>query len=772
MDRPETPGAGPEGLSSWWRRTVLLVAIGGFGILSFVAGRAYIDAPPIPEGVVDRSGGTIFTGKDILEGQKVFLKHALMENGTIWGHGAYLGPDFSALYLHDLAVDAADSIARKRHGQDMADLGEAEQEGVRARVREMLKENRYDPGTKTLVLEGEEVDSFRKQVDRWAEHFSTPSRSGGLMTDPIRDPQEMRELTAFFAWTAWAAVANRPGMDHSYTNNFPYDPLAGNHPTSEAVLWSALSLIALLGGLAVVLFSFGRFNYLGWRHGAQNIRPAMVPGDATESQRALVKYFVIVSLLFLAQVLVGAAAAHNRAEPGTFFGFSLYELLPTNILRTWHLQLAIFWIATSYVAGGMLLGTALGEREPRGQKSWVHLLFWALVAVAGGSLLGELLGINQVFGSLWSWFGHQGWEYLDLGRAWQVAMVAGLVLWSVLLIRTVSPALKDPERREISWLFLIAALAIPFFYLPAFFFSSTTVYSVVDNWRFWIIHLWVEGFFELFVTTMVAVTFYRLGLVARITATRVVYLDAILFLGSGIVGTGHHWYWTGQGGLNMALSSLFSAMEVVPLTLLTLDAWDFVRLTRRQGEAEGRSHPIPHKWVFYFLMAVGFWNFVGAGIFGFLINLPIVSYYEIGTMLTPNHGHAAMMGVFGMEAVALMVLTFRQVLPDDLWQRPLKFIKVSFWGLNIGLALMLAGNLFPGGVMQLRDVLKNGYWHARSPEYMGRGIVRLVEWFRMPGDLVFILLGVVPLVIASVLTYLAVRGRRSAGESLATAGGV
>ncbi len=771
MERPEIGGERSERLSPLWRWAVVLVAWVGFGILIFIACRAYVDAPPIPERVVDRSGRTIFTGEEIRKGQQVFLKHGLMENGSIWGHGGYLGPDFSAQYLHDLALDISDSIARERYGRDPADLETAEREGVRVRVREMLKENRYDPETDTLVLEPEEAESFRRQVDRWSEHFSDPSRSGGLMTDPIRDPEELRDLTAFFAWTAWASVANRPDRDHSYTNNFPYDPLAGNHPTSEAVLWSALSLIALLAGLAVVLFAFGRFNYLGWRHGEQEIRPAMVPGEATESQRALVKYFVIVSLLFLAQVLVGSAAAHSRAEPGSFFGFSLYELLPTNILRTWHLQLAIFWIATSYVAGGMLLGTALGEREPRGQKNWVHLLFWALVAVVGGSLLGEWLGIRQVFGSLWSWFGHQGWEYLDLGRAWQVGMVAGLVLWSVLLIRTVAPALRDPERREISWLFLLAALAIPFFYLPAFFFSSTTVYSVVDNWRFWIIHLWVEGFFELFVTTMVAVTFYRLGLVARITATRIVYLDAILFLGSGIVGTGHHWYWTGQGGLNMALSSVFSAMEVVPLTLLTLDAWDFVRLTRRQGESEGRSATIPHKWVFYFLMAVGFWNFVGAGIFGFLINLPIVSYYEIGTMLTPNHGHAAMMGVFGMEAVALMVLTFRQVLPEDQWQRPLKFIKVSFWGLNAGLALMLAGSLFPGGVMQLLDVLKNGYWHARSPEYMDREIVRLFEWLRMPGDLVFILLGVVPLVIASSLTYLSVRGALTPGKG-EPAGGV
>ena len=262
-------------------------------------------------------------------------------------------------------------------------------------------------------------------------------------------------------------------------------------------------------------------------------------------------------------------------------------------------------------------------------------------------------------------FGHQGWEYLDLGRAWQVLLAIGLVIWLILMFRAIEPARKDPEKREISSLFLLAALAIPLFYLPAMFFNSTTNFTVVDNWRFWIIHLWVEGFFELFVTTMVAVLFYKLGMVSRQTATRVIYLDAILFLGAGIIGTGHHWYWTGQSNITMALAATFSAMEVVPLTLLTLDAWDFIKLSRGKCDICGKEISIPHKWTFYFMMAVGFWNFVGAGVFGFLINLPIVSYFEVGTLLTPNHGHAAMMGVFGMFAIAFMVFAIRQVLGDE-----------------------------------------------------------------------------------------------------------
>jgi len=356
---------------------------------------------------------------------------------------------------------------------------------------------------------------------------------------------------------------------------------------------------------------------------------------------------------------------------------------------------------------------------------------------------------------------------MELGRAWQVLLSLGLAFWMVLLFRALAPAREHPEKREIASLFLYAAMAIPLFYLPAMFFSSTSNFTVADTWRFWIIHLWVEGFFELFVTVMVATIFYQLGVVSHLTAARVVYLDAILYLGSGIVGTGHHWYWTGQSNITMALAAVFSAMEVVPLTLLTLDAWDFIKLSRGKCDVCGKEILIPHRWTFYFLIAVGIWNFVGAGIFGFLINLPIVSYFEVGTLLTPNHGHAAMMGVFGMLAMALMVFALRQVTPDNAWESRAKLIRLSFWGLNCGLAIMVLCSLFPGGVLQLVDVLKNGYWHARGPEFLNQKTVRIIEWLRMPGDLIFIGLGVLPAVAAAVITYLRMnKGQASQPDNL------
>jgi nitric oxide reductase subunit B len=745
-------------LSPWWRNSVILVLVLGFAVLIWVATQSYTNAPPIPERVEDSADEIIFTGEDILAGQQIFLKYGLMENGTIWGHGAYLGPDFSAEYLHTLALDAGDILARQNYNRGLLELTPAEKAAVNAEVEQLLKQNRYDPKKKNLIFTPPEVASYRNQIEKWTTFFSKPDLNRGLLVNHIKDPNEFRQLTAFFSWTAWASIAARPGKPYSYTNNFPYDPIIGNRPTSDAVLWSALSLVTLLAGTAIVLFSFGKFNFLGWRGKGEHIHPQMVPGIATESQKATIKYFVIVALLFLAQALVGGATAHYRVDPGSFYGIDLSAFFPGNIFRTWHLQLAIFWIATAYIAGGLFLAISLGEKEPKGQVKGVNLLFVALIIVALGSLLGEMLGVYQLLGKLWFWFGHQGWEYLDLGRAWQVLLAVGLILWLMLIFRGIGPARKDPKQREISSLFLYATLAIPLFYLPAILFiTGKSNFTVVDNWRFWIIHLWVEGFFELFVTTMVAILFFKLGMVSRQTATRVIYLDAILFLGAGIIGTGHHWYWTGQTSVNMALSAMFSAMEVVPLTLLTLDAWDFIKLSRGTCDNLGKEISLPHKWTFYFMMAVGFWNFVGAGIFGFLINLPIISYFEVGTILTPNHGHAAMMGVFGMFAVSFMVFAIRQVLPDGEWMRVEKYIRLSFWGLNIGLALMVVINLFPGGVLQLLDVLKNGYWHARSPHFMDEKIIHLIEWARLPADAIFILFGVVPLIIAASFTYRFVR---------------
>jgi nitric oxide reductase subunit B len=204
----------------------------------------------------------------------------------------------------------------------------------------------------------------------------------------------------------------------------------------------------------------------------------------------------------------------------------------------------------------------------------------------------------------------------------------------------------------------------------------------------------------------------------------------------------------------MGLAACFSALEVVPLTLLTLDASGFIRLRSRANGDGGADLASKHKWAIYFFIAVGVWNFIGAGVFGFLINTPIVSYFEVGTTLTANHGHAAMFGVFGMLGLGVLVFCLRAMQSDATWRTTEKFVRVGYWGVNAGLALMIVLDLFPAGVLQLWDVISNGYWHARRLDYSMSGLFHTLEWVRVAGDTVFIVLGALPIAVGTLHAFL------------------
>lgn len=751
-----------QSISKWWRYSVLIVVIIGFSILSFITKLTYDNAPPIPLRVIDGVGNSIFEKKNIQDGQSLFFKYNLMEHGTLWGHGAYLGPDYSAEYLHMEAEEIRDLLAAKHYGQSFDALTSLDQGGVLEAVSKMIKENRYDASTENLIYTDEQKQAYAKAVQYW-DRFFRLGEAPGLPFGYISDPHEIADLTAFFSWAAWAAGALRPGDPYNtYTNNFPYDPLAGNLPSPDAFFWSAVSLIFLLGGIGLLLFLFGKFDFLGWKS-EKSLEHShvshLVQNPLTESQRAIGKYFVIVGILFFLQSLIGGGLAHYRVD-SSFYGFAIAEYFPYNLMRTWHLQLAIFWIATAWIAGGLFIAPILTGREPKWQKLGVNLLFTALLVVVLGSLTGEFFSAHGWMPDLWFWFGNQGSEYLDLGRFWQYLLIVGFLFWLLLLFRSLDPIWTQSKSRELIILFFIAAAAIPFFYIPAVFYDHLTNYSIIDNWRFWIIHLWVEGFFEVFATVLVAVVFTRMGLVRPNVALRVIYLDALLYLGAGVVGTGHHWYFTGQTTINMALSACFSAGEVIPLTLLTLDAWDFVKVSKTTCAECGEALVGRQRWTVYYLIAVGVWNFIGAGVFGFLINLPIISYFEIGTNLTPNHGHAAMFGVFGMLALGVTMFCVRTQPDDASWHKVKKLVKIGFWGLNAGMAFMILSDLFPAGILQLWDSMTHGYWHARRLSFIMSGMFHTLEWVRMIGDLIFIIVGVFPTVVAIAFTFWHERKRK------------
>ena len=717
-------------ISKGWIQAVALVMLFGFFVMGLLAYYTYTDQPPIPAKVTDANGNVLFTGADITAGQEIFLKNGLMEYGSIFGHGAWLGPDFTADYLHRAAEMTLDA-----HGGPASDA-------ARQQTINDFKTNRYDAATGVLVFSAAQADAFQKLTAHYADFFGAPTTKFGLRPHAITDPEQIRQLTAFFCWSAWAGSTLRPGKDYSYTNNWPPESLVDNHATAEALVWSMLSLATLLGGIGLLFAAFGRWNFLGW-HGRQEQSISFRPPDEvllTPAQRACAGYFLVMALLFFLQTMFGGAAEHYRAELSDFFGFDLAQILPFNLARTYHLQLAIFWVATSYLAAGIFLVPMITGREPRGQGGLTYALLGALALVVFGSMAGEYAGVFGWIQNGWSWFGHQGFTFLDLGHFWQILLTVGLFFWVVVLFRGLRNRLRGEHMGNMPWLFFFAALSIPAFYAVGLLVHTDSNFTTTDFWRFWVVHLWVEDFLELFTTVMVAYIFVLLGVVNQRVAMRLIYLDVVLYSAGGVIGTMHHLYFSGEPAQHMALGAFFSAAEVIPLTFLTVEAWSFLQLGAQQSD-QTRA-PFPHFWSVMFLAAVGFWNFLGAGVFGFLINLPIVSYYEIGTALTANHSHAAMMGVYGMLAVGLALFCLRYLIPEKLWSD--RAAKISFWSLNLGLAWMVFATLFPLGIIQLYHSISVGYFDARSLKFISGHANSLLEWLRLPGDAVFILGGTLP----------------------------
>jgi len=455
--------------------------------------------------------------------------------------------------------------------------------------------------------------------------------------------------------------------------------------------------------------------------------------QATASMKATLKYFWVVAALVVVQMGLGAITAHYGVEGDGFYGIPLSKWLPYSVARTWHTQLGIFWIATAWLATGLFVAPAVSGYEPRGQKAGVDFLFVCLLVIVVGSLAGEWMGVQQKLGSHANfWFGHQGYEYVDLGRFWQLFLFVGLFVWLFLMGRALWPALKAPgPNRHLLALFLVASTAIALFYGAGLMWGRQTNLAMAEYWRWWVVHLWVEGFFEVFATVVIAFLFTRMGLLKTASAARAVIFSTVIFLAGGILGTFHHLYFTGTPTAVLALGATFSALEVVPLVLIGFEGYENLTLSR------ARPWVAAYRWPIYFFVAVAFWNLVGAGLFGFLINPPIALYYMQGLNTTPVHGHAALFGVYGMLGIGLMLFCLRGLTRQQAWKsRTLSF---SYWSMNIGLALMILLSLLPVGLMQTWASVEHGMWYARSAEFLQTDLMDKLRWMRVPGDTIFAL---------------------------------
>lgn len=288
---------------------------------------------------------------------------------------------------------------------------------------------------------------------------------------------------------------------------------------------------------------------------------------------------------------------------------------------------------------------------------------------------------------------------------------------------------------------------LPLLFISGFVARPETNFVIADFWRWMVVHMWVEAFFEVFITVIVSYLMVLMGLVSRNAAIRVIYFATILFLGTGLLGISHNFYWNAKPVATMALGSIFSTLQFVPLILLTVEAWRFKNMPKiaLEGIKPSELGDFGFPEVFLFLIAVNFWNFFGAGVLGIIINLPIMNYYEHGTYLTVNHAHAALMGVYGNISLAAMLFATKLLFKAGRWNK--KLVKVSFWSINIGLMLMVLLDLLPAGTIQFKAVVENGLWFARSDAFIGGGVFQSLTWLRGIGASLFLLGGVVPLLV-------------------------
>ena len=744
-----------------------LVFLISFGVLGWLGREIYLAAPPYPNVKVGDST-PLYTADEIREGQRAWLAAGGQQLGTVWGHGSYVAPDWSADWLHREITTLREFRAEGLYGRAYDKLDLVQRGAVDAAVKDEMRRNTYDPATNSVLVSPERAAAIGEVQRHYmflfgdAPGYDALREKYAMVSNALPHAKDRKALAGFFFWSSWAASTDRPGEQGlSYTSNWPHEPLVGNTLPTSAAMWSLASVILLIAGIAFMAWTY--FRHPEEPDPTVPQRDPLVNAVATPSMKATRKYFFVVIGLMLLQIAMGVVTAHYAVEGNSFFGFPLADLLPYTTSRTIHTQVGIFWIATAWLATGLYIAPLLSGHEPKLQKLGVDVLFYALVAIVVGSTAFGWLGTLQRQGFDFTfWLGNQGLEFTSMGRVWQILLFVGLLFWLLLLGRALWPALKRPsETRGIVAMVFLSATCIGAFYASSLAWGQHTHYAMIEYWRWWLVHLWVEGFFEVFATAVIALIFTRLGLVAASSANRAIVMETIVFLLGGILGTLHHLYWTGTPTSVIAVGASFSALEVVPLSLLGIEAY--------KNYARSKAAPWlkAYRWAILSFVAVAFWNIVGAGLLGFAINPPASLYYVQGLNMTPAHGHAALFGVYGMLGIGLMLFCLRGLFERS--RHADRILAPAYWALNGGLAMMVFLSLLPAGIYQAYHSLTTGLWYARSTAIVHGGVMETLVWLRVPGDLVFAA-GAVLLAAYALLLLVKPRERKSQPAGFAEPG--
>ncbi len=683
--------------ASFWAIGIFMVSI----LIYFTANLAK-EVPPLPQQVVSQSGEVLYTYDDIVEGKANFQQFDLMDHGSLLGMGAYLGPDYSTEFMHKRAVFLYDFYAQQKFGKNSADLDKVELAAVKALTIIDMKDNTTLKEEKTVYTNASAA-AYKSNVKYITDFLVNGDRDrawrGGIITEA-----EAIKIAAFFDWSQLVASSLRPGTDRTWSNNWPSEPMIDQDVQWIAHAVSLWEFLILWAATIVVLYFF--YEYLIKKEDDDELEEPLVITKLFSSQKKLLKYVPIVSLFFLLQAALGGYLAHIYSAPALDF-IVPQELLPFNIMRALHVNLAIIWVTIGWLVGGMLIAPLVSKEDLK--FPWLVDVLWvALLIVGGGGLIGIYMGGMGMLRETWFWLGNEGRELLNLGRVWDIGLVGGLVMWFLMVYSVIR---KAKENNVFVGVIIWSAFGIATLYIAGMMPLAKIApnFTIDDYYRWWVVHLWVELTFELFAAGVIAFLTVALGLVRRKTAEKIMFFELFLIMMSGTLGVGHHYWWQGLDEYWIAIGGITSALEPLPLALLMIEA------LKEQSNIKSKGAKFYFGAPFLWIAGSGFLNWYGAGFLGMVINTPTISYYSHGTQLIIPHGHAALLGAFGYIAIAFIYMVTRanSLAEGYKWSDTLN--RVGFWLTTIGIIGFGVGPMFLG-MEQASIAHEFGYYAARLPD--------------------------------------------------------